>query len=73
MVTGSWKEKSDEEAVSFRFQWGLASLNHSAHPAFSRKHGGRVQIKGLGLESLIQRIRAQTAWLFEEVESHSVY
>lgn len=50
------------------FSGGLTFLNGSSHPAFSSKRGGRVQIKGLDLESLIQGIRAQTVWLFEGFE-----
>lgn len=50
------------------FQQGLTFLNGSSHPAFSSKCGGRVQIKRLDLESLIQGIRAQTVWLFEDFE-----
>ena len=50
------------------FSGGLTFLNGSSHPAFSSKHGGSVQIKRLDLESLIQGIRAQTVWLFEDLE-----
>lgn len=49
------------------FSGGLTFLSGSS-PAFSSKHGGSVQIKGLDFESLIQGIRAQTVWLFEDFE-----